>query len=94
MENEGIRILSVDAKDIYLANHYINGGETPMEGYRIRYQKGDKKGRINTKKFISTLDTSLDLFEIREAYRKVYRNNYFSFSTATRNLIKQEKIPM
>lgn len=79
MENEGIHILSADAKDIYLANHYISDGKTPMEGYRIRYQKGEKKGRINTKKFNSTLDASLDLFKIKEEYRKAYRNHHFSF---------------
>lgn len=44
-------------------------------GYSIRYKNGD----INTRKFINTLDYSLDLIKLREVYEKVYRRTNFTF---------------
>lgn len=43
----------------------VEGGE-----YRIRYGSG---GDINTRRFVNTLDYSLDLIKLREVYEKVYR---------------------
>lgn len=73
---KGINILSIDAKDIYIANNFSH--DNPI-GYNIRFQRGDNKGNINTRKFINTLDESLDLYKIREVYEKVYRNTNFTF---------------
>lgn len=57
---QGVEILSVEAKDIYLANNYIHKSDT---GYCIRYQRGVNQGILNFKKFINTLDYSLDLIK-------------------------------
>lgn len=71
-KNKGVRILSIDAKDIYLANHYL----TPSSvGYSIRNRDGD----IQTSKFINVLDYSLDLIKLREVYERVYRRRDFGF---------------
>jgi Trk K+ transport system NAD-binding subunit len=72
MDNKNINILSIDAKDIFIANNYIKKNPT---GYNIRY----KSGNINTKKFINTLDYSLELIKLREIYEKVYRRTDFTF---------------
>lgn len=39
----------------------------------------NKEGNYQTKKFINTLDYSLDLIKLREVYEKVYRRHNFSF---------------
>ena len=74
MENapQGVRILSLDAKDIYISNHY----KVPSPvGYNIRNKDGD----INTKRFVNVLDYSLDLIKLREVYQRVYRRRDFGF---------------
>lgn len=70
MIDNSVYILSVDAKDIYIANN-----SDSSVGYNIRYPDGE----INTNKFINSLDYSLDLIQLRDVYKKVYRNNKFSF---------------
>ncbi|WP_434311469.1 hypothetical protein [Hominifimenecus sp. rT4P-3] len=67
----GVRILSLDAKDLYLANHT----EGKQDGYEIR--KPD--GTLRLRKFINTLDESIELRKLRDVYEKAYRNNRFSF---------------
>lgn len=67
-----VYILSIDAKDIYRSNHYINPSPT---GYKIR----DTNGDINVSRFTNVLDYSLDLIKLREVYEKVYRRTNFSF---------------
>ena len=62
----------MDAKDIYISNNYIDG--SPCE-YNLR----DREGEINIKRFINTLDYSLDLIKLREVYEKAYRRTDFSF---------------
>lgn len=69
---KGVNILSIDAKDIYIANHYNK--PNPV-GYNIRYKNGD----INFRKFINSFDYSKDLNKLREIYYKVYRRKNFSF---------------
>lgn len=76
-QQTGVRILSVDAKDLFIANHYRNSPSSM--GYDIRFPSEPCKGSINTKKFSSVLYDSLDLRKIREVYKKVYRNSRFSF---------------
>lgn len=68
----GVHILSLDAKDIYLSNHYND--PSPI-GYNIRNKEGD----INLKRFKNVLDYSLDLIKMREIYQRVYRRRDFSF---------------
>ena len=69
---KSIYIPSIDAKDLWLSNHY--NSPSPL-GYNIRNYEGD----ISTKKFINTLDYSLELIKLREIYEKVYRRMNFSF---------------
>lgn len=71
-EQNQVYIPSVDAKDLYLANHLK---EPDPKGYSILR----KDGTVNLKKFINTLDYSLDLIKLRDVYWKVYRNQRFSF---------------
>lgn len=70
---QGVRILSLDGKDIYLSNHFK---EPSPVGFNIRNKDGD----INTKRFVNVLDYSLDLIKLREVYQKVYRRRDFSFA--------------
>lgn len=62
--------MSVEAKDLYAATI-----QDQNNGYSIRKQTGD----ISTKKFINTLDYSLDAIKLREVYEKVTRRKNFSF---------------
>lgn len=66
--------MSLDAKDIYIAQNYINK-ELSTKGYNIRHANGD----INTRRFINTLDYSLDLITLREVYESVYRRTDLTF---------------
>lgn len=77
---KGINILSVDAKDLFISNNYVTNKNDIPAGYNIRFLHGELAGSINTRKFTNTLDESLDLSEIRAAYKKVYRNSNFSFN--------------
>ena len=73
--SNGVYIVSADAKDLFLANYSKpKGGE-----YSVRYQSGAEAGQYNTKRFINTLDYSLDLIKLREVYEKVYRRMDFTF---------------
>lgn len=60
----------MEAKDLYAATK-----QDSKNGYSIRKQTGD----ISTKKFINTLDYSLDTIKLREVYEKVTRRKNFSF---------------
>ena len=70
--NNGVYIPSIDAKDIYLSAHYI---EKNPEGYNLKL----KDGQYNLRKFINSLDYSLDLIELLDIYYKKYRRNDFYF---------------
>lgn len=72
MKQKGIYIPSIDAKDIYLACHYIQ--ENP-NGYSLKRKDGD----YNLHKFVNCLDYSLDLIELLKIYYKKYRRKDFSF---------------
>ena len=71
--NTGVYIPSIDAKDIYLASHYYSRND---EGYNLKL----KDGNYNLRKFINTLDYSLDLIELLDIYYKQYRRNDFMFT--------------
>lgn len=68
-----VYIPSIDAKDLYIANNYINKSDI---GYNIRRSDGN----LNFDKFINTADYSIDLMKLREVYKRVYRNNNFSIN--------------
>lgn len=72
MNNKGIYIPSIDAKDIYLSAHYI---EENKDGYNLK----QKDGQYNLRKFTATLDYSLDLIELLHIYYKKYRRKDFTF---------------
>lgn len=72
MEKKGIYIASVDAKDIYLAAHYNDQSE---DGYSLK----QKDGQYNLRKFVNTLDYSLDLTKLSDIYYRKYRRNDFAF---------------
>ena len=57
--NEQIYILSLDAKDIYISNHYNKENSNGYEIYK-------NNGEINYNKFINVLDYSLDLIKLKE----------------------------
>ena len=67
-KNNPVQILSIDAKDIY-------GVNSIGKDYTVKY----RDGQINFKKYINTLDDSLDLRKLREIYYKVYRKSGFGF---------------
>jgi len=72
----GVYIVSADAKDLFLANY----SSERCTGYTVRYASGENAGEFNTKRFINTLDYSLDLIKLREVYEKVYRRMDFTFN--------------
>lgn len=74
--NGSVYIVSADAKDLFLSN-YSNSRCTE---YTVRYNGGDNQGEFNTRRFINTLDYSLDLIKMREVYEKVYRRMDFTFN--------------
>jgi len=66
-------IPSIDAKDLYLSNIFIN--KVPY-GYKLTR----KDGSDNLSKYINSFDYSLDLIEIRDVAKKVYgRKDSLSF---------------
>ena len=78
MEHKGVYIPSIDAKDIYLSAHYI---ENNPDGYNLKL----KDGQYNLRKFINSLDYSLDLIELMDIYYKKYRRNDFYFKVKKHN---------
>lgn len=66
-------IASVDAKDIYLASNYINNPNN--QGYTLKL----KNGQYNLRKFVNSLDFSLDLIELNDIYYRKYRRCDFGF---------------
>ena len=75
MANRGNRnciyIPSIDAKDLYLANNFVEGQNDI--GYSLTTQSGD----INFNKYINTLDFSLDLMKLREIAGEVYKKGVY-----------------
>lgn len=63
--SKSIFIPSVDAKDLYLSNNFIN--QVPY-GYKLTR----KDGSDNLRKYINSFDYSLDLIELREVAKTVY----------------------
>lgn len=76
--NKSLKILSIEAKDIYAAMNLVEENEI---GYDIRNDKRE----IITKKFKNTLDYSLDTIKLREVYQKTTRKRNFSFNYCGKN---------
>lgn len=70
--NKSLKIMSLEAKDIYAAMNLVN--EDPS-GYRIRNESGE----ISLKKFKNTLDYSLDSIKLQDVYWKTVRKKDFFF---------------
>lgn len=68
---KGVYIPQIDAKDLWISNY----SKPDAEGYTLL----DKNGNINKKRYKAVFDYSLDLMQLRDVYRKAYRNNRFSF---------------
>ena len=68
----GTYIPSIDAKDIYLASHYIKDNSV---GYSLKL----KDGQYNLRKFINSLDYSLDLIELEEIWYRLNRKRNLTF---------------
>jgi len=63
--SSAIFIPSIDAKDLYLSNNFIN--KVPY-GYKLTR----KDGTDNLSKYINSFDYSLDLLELRNVAKKIY----------------------
>lgn len=59
-------IPSVDAKDLYLSNNFVT--QVPY-GYKLTH----KDGTDNFRKYVNSFDYSLDLIELRNVAKKIYR---------------------
>ena len=70
--NHAIYIPSLDAKDLYITNNNLSG---VGDGYSLKTRTGD----VNLRKYINTLDYSLDQIHLREVYERVYRRMDFAF---------------
>ena len=79
MLKSGVHIPSLDGKDIFVSNHCLRP-KLNEKGMSIGYRLRDQKGELNLKKFINTLDYSLDLIKMQEVYERVYRRRDFSFN--------------
>ena len=67
-----VKIVQVDAKDLYLAGAIV---EDECTGYNIKLPDG----KFNLRRFSADMPYSLELIELRKIYEKVYRNRRFSF---------------
>lgn len=72
MRTKSIKILSLEAKDIYSAMSIIDKEKV---GYGIR----GKDGKISLRKFENTIDWSLDTIKLQEEYEKAVRRKDFYF---------------
>lgn len=69
---ESLKIMAIEAKDLYGAMHAVRGNEF---GYEIR----GKDGNISLRKFTNAFDYSLDYLKLIDVYGRRVRRNDFSF---------------
>ena len=79
MLESGVHIPSLDGKDIYISNNCKNP-KLNDKGLKVGYKLRDQNGDLNLKRFMNTLDYSLDLIKMQEVYESVYRRRDFSFN--------------
>lgn len=70
MTPHAVYIPSLDGKDIYISNNYLNPDNN---GYRLKRPDG----AYNLRRFRNTFDYSLDLIKVREVFEKA--NHYAKF---------------
>lgn len=71
-QNNSVRIVQVDGKDLYLTNAMLDEEKV---GYRIT----NKQGLVNTRRYRANLDYSLELIQLRKVYEDIYGEDAFSF---------------
>lgn len=70
--NSCVYIPNIDGKDLFLYNV-----SNPNIGYSVKTSTGE----FNYRKFIGSLDYSLDLIKLRDVYKRAYRRSDFSYKT-------------
>lgn len=78
---EGLKIMSIEAKDIFAAMHQENNDNCE---YSIR----SANGSLSLRKFSNTLDYSLDYIKLREVYEKRMRRKDFQFRVGRHSYTK------
>lgn len=71
--NKGVYILNLEAKDLWLSNHYV---EPDPQGYNIH----TKTGEINYRKFDGMFDYSLDWIKLKKVYYSTYLRRSIVFT--------------
>lgn len=61
-----VYIVSVDAKDLFLANY----SSPNSKEYSVKLAGSDHNDQFNTRRFVNTLDYSLDLIKLRKFMRR------------------------
>lgn len=67
---------------MYNSNHLVRHDDN---GYGVRFRDGE----ISTRRYVNSLDFSLDMMKLREVYEKVYRRNNFSFTYNRKEFTQQ-----
>lgn len=70
--NSPIKILSIEAKDLY-------GAMNPENGKEPNYSIRDINGNLSIRKFTNSLSLSLDIIKLQEVYRKELRRKDMTF---------------
>ena len=79
MLENGVRIPSLDGKDIYTSNN-LNKQKIDDKGFPLGFRLRNQNGDLNLSRFINTLDYSLDLIKMKDVYESVYRRRDFTFN--------------
>ena len=78
MLENGVRIPSLDGKDIFVSNNCVNQ-KINENGKPIGYRLRNQAGVLNLGRFINTLDYSLDLIKMQEVFAQICPSEQFSF---------------
>lgn len=78
MLENGVRIPSLDGKDIFVSNNCVNQ-KINENGKPIGYRLRSQAGVLNLGRFINTLDYSLDLIKMQEVFAQICPSEQFSF---------------
>ena len=78
MLENGVRIPSLDGKDIFISNNCVNQ-KVNENGKPIGFRLRNQAGVLNLGRFINTLDYSLDLIKMQEVFAQICPSEQFSF---------------
>lgn len=78
MLENGVRIPSLDGKDIFISNNCVNQ-KVNENGNPIGFRLRNQAGVLNLGRFINTLDYSLDLIKMQEVFAQICPSEQFSF---------------